>query len=197
MENTIRELLADIENCVPLAKQKLDAFTQEYELHFPAVENPRKRGFADAVLWALMGGPVVLYSLGMNGSALSDLHSIVERYSVLKTPQFILKDNKTETAKRFLERKSLPEIGEILLECEVVNEQDVLWTKQITKLRNGYAHKNEKLIEKVTTPGRSIHTLDIDSEMRKIDCIHHIIAGIEFLYRIFAAEYEKSPSKKD
>lgn len=197
LENTVQDLHARLDSQMDVAHKRLDEFAAAFRTRFTRGDSLEKRASTEAILWALMDTPVILHALGMNGSAILEVHSVVERYSIVKTPRFIARIEGRRTVERLLERRSLPEIAEILHKHGAINEQSLSWAKRVTKLRNGYAHKNKTLMQKAIMSKRRMHFLDIDREVGKVDCVHHILAGIDFLYQVFEAELSDSAHAKN
>lgn len=85
LNKTIKEIISSIENNLSAAHSRLDRFVDAFDKKFPLDTKPKDRGRAEAITWALMNGRLVLYALGINGSAIIELHGILERFVLRET----------------------------------------------------------------------------------------------------------------
>lgn len=188
INKTIEELLSSIENNIPVAQFRLDQFIDAFDKGFPWDTKPEDRGRAEAITWALMDGPLVLYALNMNSSAIIELHSIIERFVLRETIKHLVVPSKRSPTFRILERRALPDLALILCDLGILDKKDVKFAKELNKLRNGLAHKNPKIISNMVYSGKKISVLDIDSVMTRVDCIPLIIRSIHLLVKMSKIE---------
>jgi len=188
IDKTIEELLSFIETNLPAVKLRLDKFIEAFNEDFPLETKLEDRGRAEAITWALMNVPLLLYALNMNGSAIIELHGILERFTLRETV------NRLGVPLRIFERHHLPALVSILCHLRICDKKDVKFAKKLNKLRNGLAHKNPKVISNVALSGKKISVLDIDSVMSGFDCIPLIIGTIYLLVKM--SKVEKSSGEK-
>lgn len=182
ISETVKELLSSIENDLPSAKCRLDKFVEVFDKEFPLDTKPEDRARAEAITWALMNVPLLLYSLNMNGSAIIELHGILER--------FILRDtaNHLGVPLKIFERHHLPDLALVLHDLEIFDKEDLRFARKLSRLRNGLAHKNPMSISNLLFSGKKISALDIDSVMAKYDCIPLLIGAIHLMVKMSKAE---------
>jgi len=192
INKTIQELIDSIKNDIPNAQDKLKKFVNAFEDEFP-LENTHNRGSAEALTWALMGGPLVLYALGKNGSAIIELHGILEAFSAREIDGLFPTPIRETIKSRVIRRCTLEDLALILRDLGIWDEEDVKFVEKLKKLRNGVAHKNPKLVSNTVYSGKEISMLDIDSIMADIDCIPLTIRTIHLLHKLAMAT---TPNKK-
>lgn len=186
IEKTIRDLIDSITNNVPNAQDKLEKFADAFENEFSS-ENPPIRGGAEALTWALMNGPLVLYALGRNGSAIIEVHGILEAFAARDIANLFPTPMRKTIKARVIRRCTLGDLALILHDLGIWNEEDVIFVEKLKTLRNGVAHKNPKLISNTVCSGKEISMLDIDSIMVNVDCITLIIRAIRLLHKMAMA----------
>ena len=168
-------------------KKRMKSLLNLIEKEFP---NDRakmnQRGQAEAIIWALFGGPILLYSLGMNGPALVDLQGILERLSIREIAVHLSGKNSAHRAiiQELIGRKSLVDLAVILNKIGIWDADDLAWANRMASLRNGSAHKNPKPL------GVSSY-LDIDEAISKMDIIPCIIRSIRLPIKLFSHHLPK------
>jgi len=186
IEKTIDELIVSLEKELPEGRIRLKKFIDFFKKKFPLEQNPERRGRADAITWALMDVPLILYGLNKNGSAIIELHGILERFVLRETVYLIRGSLEEGILTRVFERFTLPELVEILYNLKKMEKADVKFAKKLTRIRNGLAHKNPRIISNIVLSGKEISVLDIDTVMTKFDCVPLLINAIDFLVRLSA-----------
>jgi hypothetical protein len=183
IDKTVKELLLSIESDLPVAQRRLAKFIEAFNKEFPLDIKLEDRGRAEAIAWALMNVPLLLYALNMNGSAIIELHGILERFALREIVIHL------GVPFRIFERHHLPELALILRDLKIFDKEDVKFSKKLNRLRNGLAHKNPRVISNVVYSGKKISVLDIDSVMTKFDCTPLIIRTIHLLVKTSKAKY--------
>lgn len=191
IENIIEELKTYVINELPKSQIRLNNFIEIFNKEFSFDDDPYKKGAAEALTWAIMSGPLILFALGMNGSAIIELHSILERIAIREVKVNLSIPKKSSTLSRLIERYGLLRSARILKDLGILNEEDVKFTEKITKLRNAVAHKNPKKISNLIGSEEEISWLDIPSAMSKFDCTIFIIDSINLLYEMSQMEDKK------
>jgi len=125
-----------------------------------------------------MQGAFILYSLGLNGSAIIEIYGIFERISLWYVAQL------SQLPLQFLERHTLPDFAQALKNFQVLDEQDVKFLGKLANLRNSLAHKNPDKLANAAFSGRAIGFLDIDIEMAKYPILPLINDSIRCLKKI-------------
>ena len=183
IEKTIDELAISIEKELPLVKSKLKKFVNSFNKKFP-YKNREDRIRAEALTWALMSGPLILYGLNMNGSAIIELHGILERFVLRESVQLIAIPTKKKIVFKIFERFTLNDLISILYNQDIILKEDVNFVKKLTKIRNGLAHKNPRIVSNIILSGKKISVLDIDAVMEKFDCTPLIINTINLFVKL-------------
>jgi len=192
LEETIREIKDFFENGLPVVKDKLSRFVEEFDKEFSLEEDAYYRGAAEALTWALLKSPILLYTIGMNGSAITELYSILERLTLRETSHQLASKERFENVYKLVERYTLLDLVSVLVDINLMDKDDFKFTKKLNSLRNGVAHKNPKVISKTILSGKKISFLDIDKAMEKVDCVPLIIRSINFLMKLSRISRQKS-----
>lgn len=187
INKTIQELIDSIKNDMPTTQDKLEKFVNAFEEEFP-LENAPYRGSAEALTWALMDGPLVLYGLGKNGSAIIELYGILETFSGRDIVSLFPTPIRETIETRIIRRCNLGDLAIILCDLRIWDKDDVRFVEKLGKIRNGVAHKNPKLISNSVCSGKRISRLDIDSRMADVNCIPLIIRTIHLLHKLAMAK---------
>lgn len=188
LSETIEDVIASLDSALPAAKPKLDQFVSEYDKAFPREDNPYDRGRAEAITWALMGTPLLLLTIGMNGPVITELHAILERLAIRELAWHIAAAKHRKVAANLVERFTLPDLVSQLCELNILDKEDAKYARQLNTLRNGIAHKNPRGISNTLLSGKEFSFLDVDSVvMTNIDCIPLLISAIRFLLKLSAA----------
>ena len=195
INGTIEELIISIENNLPGMNNKFREFIEIFDREFPS-DNPEVRGGAEAITWALMGAPLILYGLGMNGAAIIELHGIVERLALRETVNNIASISKKSIVTDVMERCTLSDFTSILFDLEILDKDDLKFSKKLSRIRNGLAHKNPEIISNVAYSGKKISFLDIDSVINNYDCIPFIIKSIRLLVKMAKIEDSNNSNQK-
>jgi hypothetical protein len=183
----VHEIVALLSNNLPNIESKLEKFVDAFNRKFPNT-NANNRGSAEAITWALMDTPLVLYALNLNGSMVIELHGILEKFAVRETINHLTTPASRKIASALLERNSLHDVAGVLQQLGIFDKEDVKFTKKLTALRNGIAHKNPRNISKMLLSRKEISFLDIESAMNNFDCIPLIIGTIHLLVKMSQAK---------
>jgi hypothetical protein len=194
INKTIEDLLSSLENIIPSERDKLKKFVSSFKEEFP-LENTQNRGSAEALTWALMDGPLLLYALGKNGSAIVELHGILEMFATRKIVAFLPPPLKETIKSRVIKRCTSEDLALILCGLGIWSKEDVKFVEKLKKLRNGFAHKNPKLISNAVCSGKEISMLDIDSVMGDINCVPLIVKTIKLLLKMVLSRIPNEEKK--
>lgn len=184
-KSNINELI--IQNSLRV-QGRLDIFEQKFYEKFPLTCTQIS---SNTIVWALFDVPLTLYAIGINGAAITELHSILERYAIRELSYHLSKPSKGPIVYKILERLTLPYLAEILhKDLCILDSDDVKYAKKLNTLRNSIAHKNPRPISNLLHSGKDLSFLDIDYEMSKIDCVPLFIDSILFMHRLFRARIQ-------
>jgi hypothetical protein len=166
-------------------KERMKNLLKAIDKEFPRIgmEKVVQRERVDALVWALLEGPILLFSLGMNGPVVTEIQGILERLSIREITKFLTRHDphNKDIIRGLIERKSLIDLATILNWIGVWNSEDLAWTKRIAAIRNGAAHKNPRAFG-ITS------FLNVDASLAKIDVLPHIIMSIHLLSYPFIAK---------
>lgn len=183
IDKTIDEISSFLSEDLLQAKNKLKMFVNAFNARFPE-HSPTERGKAEAITWALMDVPLTLFALGLNGSVVVELHSILERFSIRETIRHTTNLSKKLLMSKIFERLTLQDLAPVLVELGYLEKKDLKFIRKLGTLRNGIAHKNSRLISNALVDGKAISFLDIDYEMTKFDSILLILETINLLSKM-------------
>jgi hypothetical protein len=162
-------------------KERMKNLLKAIDKEFPKTskEKVAQRVGIETLIWALLGGPILLFSLGLNGSVIIEIQGILERLSIRDITNFLSRrdPHNKDIIRGLIERKSLVDLATILNKIGAWDSEDLAWTKKISTLRNAAAHKNPRKIG-ITS------FLDVDASLAKIDVIPHIIMSIHLLNKL-------------
>jgi uncharacterized protein YutE (UPF0331/DUF86 family) len=112
----------------------------------------------------------ILHALNIKSSAIIELHSILESY---------MRDKANKRP-----RGNLVDFAKIFQEADILGEEDIKLCRELSKLRNGLAHKNADLVADIINPGKPIEKDQIMWELEKHDCTRHIIGALHILVKL-------------
>ncbi len=186
------EIIKGLHDCGSV-EIKLDQFIQRFEEEFRSDDD---RISCNTPTVILFDGPILLYAIGMNTAAILELHSILERFSLREVSRILANPSHRSVVKKILERYTMPDLAKILYKyIHILDEKDVKYAIKLNKLRNGIAHRNERVISNALLSGRGISLLDVDSEVNKIDITPFLLGGITFLNKLFKRQIAMKQSE--
>lgn len=176
-------------------KQKLQSFIDSFDSKYPpirgltksAATKPRafRRLFAAFLLYLTMRESIFLHALGMDGLAIVDAYSVVERFvsrSVLKRAP--VGETSSKKLHQMIERASLLDLAEILRERGILNDDDITTIRRLKRLRDGIAHRNQQTISNLLFPGKTISPFDIPRIASRADTPSIILASLGLTLKI-------------
>ncbi len=185
LDELIKDLNQSITECEPKFKKRMEDFVVKFKEKYPNDNNIKKRGNAEALTWAIMDIPLLLYGLNINGLMIVELYGILERFTAREVINNIQLPLKSLNFERIIKFHNLSNYALILLDWGVLNKDDMKFLENLRKLRNGVAHKNPKPIAKLLNAGKIFSFLDIDKKIEKIDQLFYIIYSIDILLKLF------------
>jgi hypothetical protein len=103
INETMTEIMSSLSNNLSIAKSRLDRFIDAFNSKF-LDDRAEDRGRAEAITWALMGSPLILYALNLNGSVIIELQGILESFTLRDAVKHIALPSKRTLAFGILER---------------------------------------------------------------------------------------------
>lgn len=170
--------LNDIESSIKIHYRRLRDNLLEIihglEAEFPikTKEDREKRAMAFYTLKWMLQGPAVLFSLGMNGPAIVDLHGYIEQYAVRDASFYLSSGSQPQrqVIRRLLEHHSLRDLAIVMEGLQVWDKSDRRLVENLTELRNTLAHKNPRKISNLLLSGKPVkHFSEIDRAAQNID----------------------------
>ncbi len=126
----------------------------------------------------------ILYALGRNGSAIIELHSILEREAIEKLARVIIVPEHIDIGRKSLERLTLQDLAFMLHDYGTLNRDDVKFAEKLSKLRNSVAHRNLKGVSNAVLSGQEIRDTELNAILAEVDYISYAIRAIRFLAKI-------------
>jgi hypothetical protein len=145
---------------------------------------------AYTIIKLFIDSSLILFALGKNGPAIIELYSVLERQSIEKIVKLVLLSEKAEVGRRIIERLTLGDLVLILLDCGILDRDDIKYSEKLIKLRNGLAHRNPQKISNVVLSGEEIRDADIEAVIAEVDYIPYAIGSIHILIKILDWEYQ-------
>ncbi|TAL67089.1 MAG: hypothetical protein EPN82_16075 [Bacteroidetes bacterium] len=195
IESVIKEVSDFNKKAANKVDNRLAKFLELFNNEFP--ENSIVRFKAETITWAFLDTVLSLYANGNNSSVIIEIYSIIEKFAIRDLPKFLSRNKKVQSIiTDLIERKNLNEIAIFFERIGIWSDNDLINIKQITKIRNGIAHKSEKLIAKALNSGKKTHFLEIDSIVKEYDSSQFIIITINLLLKIiFNKKYSNNLKK--
>jgi hypothetical protein len=154
-------------------------------------ESDYSKESAEVITWALYQSVISLYASGNNSSVIIEIYSILEKFSIRDLPKVLSKNKISQSIIRdLIDRKNLSDIAIYYEKLGIWSKSDLRFVEKLSKIRNGIAHKNEKLISNTLNSGNETHHLDIDSIVSKFDTCDLIITSIKLFLKL--SNYGKS-----
>jgi len=193
IENIIAEIVTYLENVLSKTKQKLKEFIEIFNKKYPIKDNPRKRGEYEALTWVMMKEPLILHAIGMNGSAVIELYSVLERFAVREVENIVKTPKKSSTLSKTIERYNLVRSTRILKECGILENSDLQLANNLSRLRNAAAHKNPKKIPNILK-SEDLSWLDVTNVLSKVNCVPLMMESLNFVYKLYKYSQPKNNS---
>lgn len=186
IEDVLAELSSQIEQEIPKGTKRFARFAKQFNNRFCG--DPGDYGCAAALAFSLLGAALQMYYVGHNASVFVELQGFVERFVLRDLPQHLARDrNSAQIIADMIDRKTLPELAHALQQLDVWSADDVTFAKKLTKVRNGIAHKNARLLSKPLGSGKNIHILDAAELVANADCVPYLLNSIELLAKLCKA----------
>ena len=174
IEITLNDIESSIKIHYSRLRDNLLEIIHGLEAEFPikTKEDQEKRAMAFYTLKWMLQGPAVLFSLGMNGPAIVDLHGYIEQYAVRDASFYLSSGSQPQrqAIHRLLEHRSLRDFAIVMEGLKVWDKSDRWFVENLTELRNTLAHKNPRKISNLLLSGKPVkHFSEIDRAAQNID----------------------------
>ncbi len=176
---------------MPNARARLNEFGDTLYKEIYDNLNDYDKGRLAAVVGIFLHSTLLLFAVGLNGSAIIELHSVLERIAVIQTAKYLAIPSKRTMLSDMIERFTLPDLASMLKDLGVLDKRDLEYTRQLSALRNGIAHKNPKVISNKLLSGQGLSFIDIDEVLSQVDCVPQLIGAVRFFIRLTDPENEK------
>ena len=181
----LNAIVDDIEKALKDKNSKISVLINEIDKIYPP--KSIKRGLFDGFSAMVFDTAYSLYLLNNNSALIIELQGILERYC-LNALNDILPIN--DTAKSIIadafDKKTLKDIASYFKDWSLWSNDDVDFALELTKLRNGIAHKNAELVSRsklVKSNGQSRHPESIHAMMAKVHCEVFIVKTMDLIIK--------------
>ena len=184
-ESRLHVISDNMESALKLKEQKIALLVKAIDESFPP-ETPN-RGFYEAFASLSFDTVYSLYLQNNNSALIVELQGILER-SCLNSLEDLLPidDIAKEIIIDVLSKKTLRDVAPYFVKYGIWDEKDKDFALELTKLRNGIAHKNAEIVSRsklVKGSGQDRHYESIHSLMNNMDCTSFIIKTMELMVK--------------
>lgn len=139
----------------------------------------------DGLVYTMFKSALELYYIKNNSALFVELHGLLERIAVDKMCDFISvnKEARIILLDAF-SKKTLNEVAEYFQTINIWDNADIAFAKRLTKIRNGIAHKNAKLVSKNLSDGKQASITSINEITKKTDVIPFVLQTIGMILKI-------------
>ena len=184
-DNRLHVISNNMEDALKQKEQKIAKLVKAIDESFPP-ETPN-RGFYEAFASLSFDTAYSLYLQNNNSALVVELQGILER-SCLNSLEDLLPID--DIAKSIIvdvfSKKTLRDVAPYFLTYGIWDENDKDFAMELTKLRNGIAHKNAEIVSRsklVNGTGQDRHYESIHSLMNKVDCTSFIVRTMELIIK--------------
>lgn len=184
-ESRLHVISDKMENALKQKEQKIATLVNAIDEAFPP-ETPG-RGYYEAFASLSFDTAYSLYLQNNNSALVVELQGILER-SCLNSLEDLLPidDIAKEIITDVLSKKTLRDVAAYFVKYGIWDENDKDFAIELTKLRNGIAHKNAEIVSRsklVNGSGQDRHYESIHSLMNRMDCTSFIIKTMELMVK--------------
>lgn len=176
-ESRLHVISNNMENALKQKEQKIAMLVKAIDESFPP-ETPN-RGFYEAFASLSFDTAYSLYLQNNNSALVVELQGILERYCLNALEDLLpIDDIAKEIIVDVLSKKTLRDVAPYFEKYGIWDENDKDFAMELTKLRNGIAHKNPEIVSRsklVKGSGQERHYESIHSMMNKVDCTSFIV----------------------
>ena len=178
------------------SKVKMKVFTERF------IEEIKNKEGTDFYLAACMTvanwwhGPLALYALHMNGPAITDLHSILERKTFEAVLREISGPNDRREKRKLMQRDDLDDVAKKAYNRNLLTKTNCDYADKLQQIRNGLAHRNPVRLGQALGWHMEISPLDhVDSMIQQYDITQLLIDGVKYDVELVSNEKFECPIK--
>ena len=181
----LNSIASDIKKSLNDKNTKITKLTSEIDKKYPS--QSVSRGLFDAFSAMSLDTAYSLYLLNNNSALILELQGVLERFCINALNDMLpINDVAKSIITDAFDKKTLKDVANYFKDWGLWNEDDVRFALEITKLRNGIAHKNAELVSRsklVKSNGQYRHPESIHSLMSKVDCSEYIVRTMELIIK--------------
>ena len=185
VSDRLNSIVNDIRKSLNDKDTKITKLTSEIDKKYPP--QSVNRGLYDAFSAMSMDTAYSLYLLNNNSALIIELQGVLERFCLNALNDILpINDVAKSIIANAFEKNTLKDVANYFKDWDLWNEDDVIFALEITKLRNGIAHKNAELVSRsklVKSNGQYRHPESIHSLMSKVDCSEYIVRTMELIIK--------------
>lgn len=175
----------NMENALKLKEQKIAMLVKAIDKSFPP--GTPNRGFYEAFASLSFDTAYSLYLQNNNSALVVELQGILERSCLNSLEDMLpIDDIAKDIIIDVLSKKTLSDVAPYFVKYGIWDKNDKDFAMELTKLRNGIAHKNAEIVSRsklVKGSGQDRHYESIHSLMNKMDCTSFIIKTMELMVK--------------
>ena len=194
--------LISISNSIEAALQKKDVKIKRLINKVDEKFKPGspERGMYEGLATLSFDTAYALYLQNNNSALVLELQGLLERFCLNALEDMLPIDDKSKSVvSSLLEKKTLKDVASYMESLGSWTSDDVIFALELTKLRNGIAHKNAELVSRsklVNSDGQNRHYESIHSMMSMVDCAEWIVRTMDLIIkgsRLSSPSYIKQP----
>ena len=175
----------EIEKSLSSKEYKILRLAEEVNKKFPP--KSVNRGLYDGFSIITFDTAYALYLLNNNSALIIELQGILERFCLNALNDLLPIDDIAQSIiTDAFDKKTLKDIACYFEKWKVWNKDDVNFALELTKLRNGIAHKNAEIVSRsklVYSNGQNRHMESIHSLMSQVDCSPYIVKTMDLIIK--------------
>ena len=178
-------IVNEIENSLKRKEEYILKLTQAVDEKYPP--QSVSRGLYDAFSAMTFDTAYSLYLLNNNSALVIELQGILERFCLNALNDTLpINDIAQSIIADVFDKKTLKDVANYFGKLNLWDKDDINFVLELTKLRNGIAHKNAELVSRsklVDSNGQNRHMESIHILMSKVDCSKYIVRTMELIIK--------------
>lgn len=176
----------DIERALKHKDKKIEILVDAIDKKYP----PRSviRGLYDGFSAMVLDTVYSLYLLNNNSALVVELQGILERFCLNALTDILPIDDVAKSIiDNAFDKNTLKDVASYFEKYNLWDKNDVEFALELTKLRNGIAHKNAELVSRsklVNSNGQIRHMESIHTIMRKVNCTDYIVRTMDLIIKV-------------
>jgi hypothetical protein len=185
VRDRLHAIVNDIEKSLKSKEEKISKLTKEIDEKYPPQST--SRGLYDAISAMTFDTVHSLYLLNNNSALIIELQGLLERFCLNALSDLLpINDIARSIIENAFDKKTLKDIAEYFKMWNLWDDEDLIFALELTKLRNGIAHKNAEIVSRsklVNSNGQNRHMESIHTLMAKVDCSVYIVRTMELIIK--------------